>query len=380
MNMRGSIHLNPIDVMASAYGTGALADSGWVTTTNANDLLVGIELTGGTATGPGPGYTARQSTISGVFGTDLLEDQPVSTTGPYHASAATDSPSIWWIMQIVALRLAGGGDTNTQALTAPSGLAATVASSGQVNLGWTGSTDNIGVTGYLIERCAGAGCADFVQVASVGAGVTSYCDVGLAAATSYTYRVRATDVATLMSAYSTVVSVVTAAASSAVTYRAITRLHHARSTHRGLATNVVNYRHLKIAIWLILILAALQIGRAEVSQNANYIDPHQFAHLAAKPPFQNRILMAPVLLAAEHSQWFAAFHHLLFRKTVDDPLDLVTMLVNMACLVLLLPVAVVLRRNFTPRPVTTWLAPRADVGGRGFYLRGALRTALHVSL
>ena len=126
---------------------------------------------------------------------------------------------------------------------------------------------------------------------------------------------------------------------------------------RGLAANVVNYRHLKVAIWLILVLAALQIGRAEVSQNANYIDPHQFAHLAAKPPFQNRILMAPVLLAAEHSQWFAAFHHLLFRKTVDDPLDLVTMLVNSACLVLLLPITVALRRRVSPQPTSSWLAP-----------------------
>ena len=208
---------NPIDVTASAYGIGALADSGWITTTNANDLLVGIELTGGTTTGPAPGYTTRQSTISGVYGTDLMEDQLVNSTGPYHASAAT-SPSIWWIMQVVALRLAGGGDTNTQALTAPSGLTATAVSSGRINLGWTGSTDNIGVSEYLIERCAGAGCADFAQVGSVGAGVTAYCDFGLQASTSYTYRVRATDVATLMSAYSAAASVVMPSAASTVTY------------------------------------------------------------------------------------------------------------------------------------------------------------------
>lgn len=109
-------------------------------------------------------------------------------------------------MRFVALRLANGGDTNTQALTAPSGLTATAGSSGQINLSWTGSTDNIGVAGYLIERCAGVGCASFVQVGSVEAGVTAYSDGGLQAATTYTYRVRAIDVATLVSAYSAVVS------------------------------------------------------------------------------------------------------------------------------------------------------------------------------
>ena len=197
--------VNPIDVTTSASGTGALADSGWVTTTNPNDLLVGIELAGSIGTGPATGYTGRLMTFNGNMGTDLIEDQFVTTTGAYHASAAI-SPSSGWLMRFVALRLANGGDTNTQALTAPSGLTATASSSGQINLSWTGSTDNIGVAGYLIERCAGVGCASFVQVGSVEAGVTAYSDGGLQAATTYTYRVRATDVATLVSAYSATVS------------------------------------------------------------------------------------------------------------------------------------------------------------------------------
>ena len=35
---------------------------------------------------------------------------------------------------------------------------------GQVNLNWTASTDNVGVTGYRVERCQGAGCTNFAQV------------------------------------------------------------------------------------------------------------------------------------------------------------------------------------------------------------------------
>ena len=34
----------------------------------------------------------------------------------------------------------------------------------QINLGWTASTDNVGVTGYRVERCQGAGCTNFAQV------------------------------------------------------------------------------------------------------------------------------------------------------------------------------------------------------------------------
>jgi hypothetical protein len=48
---------------------------------------------------------------------------------------------------------------------APSAFrATTAASSSQINLSWTASTDTVGVTGYRIERCQGASCTNFVQV------------------------------------------------------------------------------------------------------------------------------------------------------------------------------------------------------------------------
>src|SRR5438128_1904814 len=49
--------------------------------------------------------------------------------------------------------------------TAPSGLTATTVSTTQINLAWTASTDNVGVTGYLVERCQGAGCTNLAQIA-----------------------------------------------------------------------------------------------------------------------------------------------------------------------------------------------------------------------
>ncbi|MBI5034619.1 MAG: fibronectin type III domain-containing protein [Chloroflexi bacterium] len=71
----------------------------------------------------------------------------------------------------------------------PSNLTATAISGSQINLAWTdGSTNEVG---FKIERCTGAGCSNFAQVATVGANVTSYSNTGLTSSTSYSYRVRA---------------------------------------------------------------------------------------------------------------------------------------------------------------------------------------------
>src|SRR3989344_4371411 len=73
-------------------------------------------------------------------------------------------------------------DTTTP--STPTGLSAAVVSSSQINLSWTASTDNVGVTGYNVYR-------NGIQIASVAN--TSYNDTGLTAGTAYTYTVQATD-------------------------------------------------------------------------------------------------------------------------------------------------------------------------------------------
>src|SRR2546429_759565 len=47
--------------------------------------------------------------------------------------------------------------------SSPTNLTATAASATQINLSWTVSTDNVGVTGYRVERCQGAACSNFAQ-------------------------------------------------------------------------------------------------------------------------------------------------------------------------------------------------------------------------
>jgi fibronectin type 3 domain-containing protein len=79
----------------------------------------------------------------------------------------------------------------TQPPTTPTNLTATAVSPSQINLTWTASTDPLGVTGYNVQRCQGAGCTNFAQVGT--STTTSYSDTGLMANTSYSYQVQAVD-------------------------------------------------------------------------------------------------------------------------------------------------------------------------------------------
>lgn len=94
---------------------------------------------------------------------------------------------------LIAAGCGGGSGGDAQAPTAPADLTATAVSSSQIDLAWTASTDNVGVTGYRIFR-------DGAQVGtSTG---TTYSDTGLAAETTYSYYVKAYDAANNLSAQS----------------------------------------------------------------------------------------------------------------------------------------------------------------------------------
>ena len=80
---------------------------------------------------------------------------------------------------------------DTQPPTQPGTLTATAVSGGEVDLAWGASSDNVGVSGYQLERCQGSGCSNFAQIATPTG--TSYKDTSLSPSTSYSYRVRASD-------------------------------------------------------------------------------------------------------------------------------------------------------------------------------------------
>ena len=91
---------DPLDVAASGSGNSTTSASAAVTTTNANDLLVGANLVLTGTTGPGAGFTQRL--ITNPDG-DIAEDRIVTATGSYSASAPI-SPVAPWIMRLAAFR------------------------------------------------------------------------------------------------------------------------------------------------------------------------------------------------------------------------------------------------------------------------------------
>ncbi len=102
-----------------------------------------------------------------------------------------------------------GNPPDTSAPTVPTNLAATVASTTQINLSWTASTDNVGVTGYKIFRCTGSSCTPSTQLTTATS--TFYSNTGLSANTVYIYAISAYDAASNESAKSASVSTSTLA-------------------------------------------------------------------------------------------------------------------------------------------------------------------------
>ena len=97
------------------------------------------------------------------------------------------------------------GPPDTVPPTVPANLTATAVSSSQINLSWTASTDNVGVSGYRIFRGgAQAGTS----------ATTTFADTGLTANTRYSYTVLAYDAAGNVSAQSSSASATTLPAST----------------------------------------------------------------------------------------------------------------------------------------------------------------------
>ena len=112
-----------------------------------------------------------------------------STTYQYTIRATDAANNLSALTAAVPATTPAAADTTPP--TVPTGLTATAVSSTQINLSWTASTDNVGVTGYQIFR-------NGVQIATVT--TTTYADSGRTPGTTYQYAVRATDAANNLSA------------------------------------------------------------------------------------------------------------------------------------------------------------------------------------
>ncbi|HEX2570370.1 MAG TPA: lamin tail domain-containing protein [Polyangia bacterium] len=93
-------------------------------------------------------------------------------------------------LNVVAwLATTSGPAPDTTPPSAPTNLVASAASTSQIDLTWTAATDNVGVASYNVYRSLdGSNFAPYINVSDTG-----FADTGLAAATTYSYRVTALD-------------------------------------------------------------------------------------------------------------------------------------------------------------------------------------------
>lgn len=200
---RGVAATGALDVAATGTGVGTAAQTSTTSSTPAGDLVYSALVTGGSAGGEAPGtsagvrYTARNALASG----GAYEQDITSGAAGTQVGAATLSKSTDWYSVVAAFRPAGTG-TTPEPPSAPTGLTQTSATAAQVQLSWTASTDNVPITGYTVYR-------DGTKIGTSDA--TSYTDDTVAASTTYSYTVSATNSAGQDSPKSTPLSVTTPA-------------------------------------------------------------------------------------------------------------------------------------------------------------------------
>ena len=178
----------------ATYGTAALATSTWTFLTetyNGSTLALYVN---------GKQVSSLAQTGNILTSTNPLQIGGDSIYGQYF-QGMIDEVRVYNVA-LTAAQITSDMNTpiapDTQPPTAPTNLTAT-ASAGQINLSWTASTDNVGVTGYLIER-EDPGSSSFMQIGTTTS--TTYSDANnVLAGNTYSYRVRATDAAGNLSPY-----------------------------------------------------------------------------------------------------------------------------------------------------------------------------------
>jgi hypothetical protein len=174
----GSDPANPLDVVASASGNSASANSGSATTNFANELIFGADTVATGTLAPGSNFTLRILTSPD---SDLAEDRSVTTIGTYNATATLTSSGPW-VMQMVALKASvSGSSAPTITSISPNsgsvngGTAVTITGTNfvagaTVTLGGTPATNVVVVSGTSITATTPAHAAGAVNVVVTDSG------------------------------------------------------------------------------------------------------------------------------------------------------------------------------------------------------------------
>jgi hypothetical protein len=182
-----------VPVVIPAAAVSCTADPGVVTLSQGTTTYTSIGLTW-TASTPASGCT-----ISGyqVWKNGAQYNSYGATTRTASVTGLTSGQSYsFYVVALESSTLTSQSTThsfttsvNTTPPTPPTGFTATNLN-GAVTLSWTASTDNIGVTDYVITRTGGAGT---VILPAVDSPTTSTTDSSVSASTAYTYSIVAYD-------------------------------------------------------------------------------------------------------------------------------------------------------------------------------------------
>ena len=174
--------------LTSAGNKSSSTPSGIVPTTPAISATPAIPTTSSTSATPAVPVTPATPALSGG-------SSPPPTPTPSPSPSATT---------ITTSSTTTTSTSDTTPPSTPANLSANTISSSQINISWTGSTDNVGVIGYKIYRGGTQ-----ITASTSSTAITTYSDTGLQASTTYTYTVVAYDAVGNNSAQSATVSATT---------------------------------------------------------------------------------------------------------------------------------------------------------------------------
>jgi len=148
-------------------------------------------------------WTASSDNVA-VTGYVIYRDRLMLTTVSGTATSFRDTdlaPSTGYVYSVQAVDAAGNASpqsiltkaetfaaADNEPPTTPARLRAVAMNANEIKLSWLKSSDNVGVTGYVIYR-------DRLMLTTVSGTATSFLDTGLAPSTGYVYSVQAVDAA-----------------------------------------------------------------------------------------------------------------------------------------------------------------------------------------
>jgi hypothetical protein len=186
--IRGSDKIDPVD-LASAIGSDAdgrtaTVQSPVIATVRSDELLIGFGKSAWSVDWQaGDGFALQPAASSDYLAAETgAAPTPGRLRVTFQVSEETD-----WQSALVAVRPDAASEQDT------------------VTLSWQPSSDNVGVQNYIVERCAGADCNDFIPTGT--SADTSFVDRTSLRAGSYRYRVLAVDAAGNRSPGSNVVAI-----------------------------------------------------------------------------------------------------------------------------------------------------------------------------